>query len=111
MDNFKFPKHQTFEQKKFEKEKLWTPHVPFWVHFSVHSPSKPPRPLNYPCHVCGIMGHKLTNYPRFGEMQNMFKDKGGQTLESKPLIEVKAIIASINMVDVNVTIRNKTNEE
>jgi hypothetical protein len=24
--------------------------------------SKPSRLLNYPCHICGIMGHKLTNY-------------------------------------------------
>jgi hypothetical protein len=23
--------------------------------------SKPPRLLNYPCHICGIVGHKLTN--------------------------------------------------
>jgi hypothetical protein len=36
--------------------------------------SKPLKPLNYACHTCGILGHKLTNYPRFGKMQNMFKD-------------------------------------
>jgi hypothetical protein len=36
---------------------------------------KPLRPLNYPCRICGVVGHKLTNCPRFGEMQNMFKDK------------------------------------
>jgi hypothetical protein len=29
---------------------------------------KPPRPLNYPCHICGIVGHKLMNYPRFRKM-------------------------------------------
>jgi len=23
---------------------------------------KPSRPLNYPCHICGIVGHKLTNF-------------------------------------------------
>jgi hypothetical protein len=49
------------------------------------------------------MGHKLTNCPKFGEMQNMFKDKRGQTIESKPTIEVKDIISSVNMVDVNAT--------
>ncbi len=85
--------------------------MPFWVHLNVHSPSKPPRPLNYPCHICGIVGHKLTNCPRFGEMQNMFKDKRGQTLESKPIIEVKTITALVNMVDVNLTTHSKTNEE
>jgi len=50
------------------------------------------------------------NYPRFGEMQNMFKDKGGQTIESKPTIEVKVVTTSFNMVDVNVTTRSKTTE-
>jgi len=40
---------------------------------------KPPRLLNYPCHICGIVGHKLMNYPRFKKMQSMFKDKGGQS--------------------------------
>jgi hypothetical protein len=44
-------------------------------------------------------------------MQNMFKDKGGQTLESKLIIHVKAIIASVNMVDVNVTTHSKTSEK
>jgi hypothetical protein len=29
---------------------------------------KPLRPWNYPCHICGIMGHKLTNCSWFGEM-------------------------------------------
>jgi hypothetical protein len=49
---------------------------------------KPPRSPNYPCHIYQIMGDKLMNCLRFGEMQNMFKDKGGQTIESKPTIEV-----------------------
>jgi hypothetical protein len=40
---------------------------------------KPPTLLNYPYHICGIVGHKLINCPRFGEMQSMFKDKGGQS--------------------------------
>jgi len=30
--------------------------------------TKPPRPLNYPCHICGIVGHKLTKCPKFDEM-------------------------------------------
>jgi hypothetical protein len=57
------------------------------------------------------VGHKLTNSPRFGEMQNMFKEKGGQTIESNPTNEVKNVITLVNMVDVNVTIQNKTSED
>ncbi len=44
-------------------------------------------------------------------MQNMFKDKRGQTIEFKPIIEVKLVIASVNMVDVNVITQNKTSEK
>jgi uncharacterized membrane protein YbaN (DUF454 family) len=57
------------------------------------------------------MGDKLTNHPRFGEMENMFKDKGGQTIKSKPTIEVKLITISINMVDVNAVTWSKTSED
>jgi hypothetical protein len=38
----------------------------------------------------------------------MFKDKGGQTIESKLVAEIKVVIALVNMVDVNVTTWNKT---
>jgi hypothetical protein len=51
------------------------------------------------------------NCPRFGEMQNMWKDKGGQTIKSKPVDEIKVIISLVNMVDVNVTTHSKASEE
>jgi hypothetical protein len=51
------------------------------------------------------------NCPIFGEMQTMFKDKGSKTIKSKPTVEVKIITTLVNMVDVNVTIQNKTSEE
>jgi hypothetical protein len=42
----------------------------------------------------------------------MFKDKGGKIIENKPLVEVKIVSASINMVNVHVTTTcNKGNEE
>jgi hypothetical protein len=52
---------------------------------------KPSRPLNYPCHICGIIDHKLMNCPNFSKMQTMFKDKGGNTIKSK--LEVKIVDA------------------
>ncbi len=61
------------------------------------------RPLNYPCHIYGIVGHKLTNFFKFGEMQTMFKDKGGENIENKPIVEVKVANVLVNMVDVHVT--------
>jgi hypothetical protein len=47
------------------------------------------------------------NCPRFGEMQNMLKNNGGQTIKSKPVDEIKAITTLVNMVDVNVTTQSK----
>jgi hypothetical protein len=29
---------------------------------------KPIWPFNYPCHICGIEGHNLTNCSKFGKM-------------------------------------------
>ncbi len=40
----------------------------------------------------------------------MFKDKGGQTIESKLIVEIKVVITLVNMVDVNVTTWSKTSE-
>lgn len=44
---------------------------------------KPSRPLNYCCHTCGIVRHKLTNCSKFGKMQIMFKDKGGKIVKKQ----------------------------
>ncbi len=73
--------------------------------------NKPSRPLNYVCHVCGILGHKLTNFLKFSEMQTMYKDKGNKNTKNKPIGKVKVTNALVNMVDVHVTIRNKVIEK
>lgn len=49
--------------------------------------------------------------PRFGKMQDMFKDIGGRTIESKLIIETKVIITLVSMVDVNVTTWSNRNVE
>ncbi len=41
----------------------------------------------------------------------MFKDKGGKTVETKPINEIKVVNVLVNMVDVHVTIQSKANEE
>jgi hypothetical protein len=30
--------------------------------------SKPLKCMKYPCHICGIVGHRMVECPRFGEM-------------------------------------------
>jgi hypothetical protein len=49
------------------------------------------------------MGHKLAIFLKFGEMQTMFKDKGGENIENKLVAKVKVVNVSVNMVDVHVT--------
>jgi hypothetical protein len=44
-------------------------------------------------------------------MQTMFKDKGRKTIKNKPIAEVKVANASINMIDVYVTIQSMAIEE
>jgi hypothetical protein len=41
----------------------------------------------------------------------MFMDKGGKTTKSKATNEVKVVIASLNIVNVNVTTQSKTSEK
>jgi len=66
-------------------------------------PTKQLKPLTYPYHICGLNRHKLTTFPKFNEMQTMFKDKGNQNVEKKHVVDVKVTITFMNMVDVHVT--------
>jgi len=59
---------ETCRNKKKEEHTIITTETTIQI-------GKAPRPLNYVFHICGIVGHKLTNYLKFGEMQSMFKDK------------------------------------
>jgi hypothetical protein len=73
---------------------------------------KPPRPFNYPCHICGIVGDNQPTIPSLEKMQIVFKDKGGKFVESKLITEVKVTIALVNMVDVHfAATQNKAIEE
>jgi len=44
---------------------------------------RPSTPLKYPCHICGVIGHKLTYCPNFNGMCNMFKDEGVKSTRKK----------------------------
>ncbi len=36
---------------------------------------KPQKTSSYACHICGLNGHKMTDYPKFIKMQKMFHGK------------------------------------
>jgi hypothetical protein len=36
---------------------------------------KPQKTSSYACHIYGLNGHKMTDYPEFTKMQKMFREK------------------------------------
>jgi hypothetical protein len=72
---------------------------------------KPPKTSSYACHISGLNGHKMTDYPKFTEMQKMFHGKFMTIGEVQPIVEIKPITPYVNVVDVNVTTKSKAIEE
>ncbi len=66
---------------------------------------------SYACHIFGLNGHKMTICPRFAKMQKMFQGKFASTSNKKMMANVKIIITQVNVVDVNVDIRNNITKE
>ncbi len=67
---------------------------------------------SYACHICGLNGHKMTNYPKFIEMQKMFHGKSIIVVEVQPIVEIQKITIDLNVVDVNViTTSSKSTKE
>ncbi len=56
-------------------------------------------------------GPQINKLSEICKMQTIFKDKGGKTTKNKPIGKVKVTNASINMVDVHVTVQSKVIEE
>jgi UDP-N-acetylglucosamine:LPS N-acetylglucosamine transferase len=54
------------------RKKDWTTMV---VTKATKSNKKPQKISLYTCHICGLNGHKMTNYPKFTKMKKMFHGK------------------------------------
>ncbi len=72
---------------------------------------KPQKTSSYACHICGLNGHKMTNYHKFVEMQKMFHGKSMVIIEVQPIVKTQTIIKNVNVVDVNATTRSKITKE
>jgi len=73
---------------------------------------KSQKTSSYACHICGLNGHKMIGYPKFiDEMQKMFQGKFVIIIKVQPIVVTQTITIDVNVVDVNVTTRNKANEE
>jgi hypothetical protein len=68
--------------------------------------------VRYSYHICGGIGHKIIDCPKYNDMQNMFKNKGVKPTDKQVVIEPKVSNPSVHMVDVNMAItRNKVIEK
>ncbi len=72
---------------------------------------KPLVTSSYACHICGLNGHKMTDCPKFIEMQKMFQGKLMAVVEIQPITKTQTITINVNVVDVNATTRSKAIEE
>ncbi len=72
---------------------------------------KPHKTFSYACHIYGLNGHKMTNCPKFVEMQKMFFGKFVVVVEVEFIVETQTSTTYVNVVDVNVTTRSKVTEE
>ncbi len=70
------------------------------------------RPLKYSCHICGDTKHKIIDYPKQSDMQNMLKNKGVKIAEKSFMVEPKVANPSIHIMDVSMAItKNKVTKE
>ncbi len=69
---------------------------------------KTQKTSSYACHIYGLNGHKMTNRPKFVEMQKMFHGKSVIVAKVQLVAKTQTVIADVNVVDVNVTTRSKT---
>ncbi len=72
---------------------------------------KPQKTYSYACHIYGLNGRKMINYPKFIEMQKMLNGKSMTVVEVQLAIETQTVTTNVNVVDVNVMTRNKAIEE
>ncbi len=70
------------------------------------------RPIKYSYHIYGDIGHKIIDYPKYNDMQNMFKNKGVKTINKQVVVKPKVTNPSVHIVDANMAItRSKVTEE
>jgi hypothetical protein len=70
------------------------------------------KPMKYSYHICGDTGHKIIDYPKYNDMQNMFKNKGVKTTYKQFMVQPKVANPLVHIMDVNMGItRCKVTEE
>jgi hypothetical protein len=60
--------------------------------------------MRYSYHISGDIKHKIKDYPKYNDMQNMFKNKRMKPTKKQVVVEPKVSNPLIHMVDVNMAI-------
>ncbi len=68
--------------------------------------------MRYSYHICGEIGHKIIDCPKYNDMQNMFVNKRLKTTKKPSMVEPKVANPLIHVMDVNMAItKSKVIEE
>ncbi len=68
--------------------------------------------MRYSHPICGDVGHKIIDCPKYNDMQNMFKNKGMKATKKQDVVKPKVSNPLVHMVDVNMAItKSKVIEE
>ncbi len=64
------------------------------------------QPSWFKLFFCGLNGHKMTNYPKFAKMHEMFQGENASNSNGKVVVDVKIITTQVNIVDINVATKS-----
>jgi len=53
--------------------------------------------VRYSYHICGDIGHKNIDCPKYNDMQIMFKNKGVKTIDKQVVVEPKVTIPLVTI--------------
>ncbi len=82
------------------------------VAIEVTQPNQKPQMTSlYAYHIYGLNGHKMTNSPKFVEMQKMLHGKFVIVAEVQLVAKTQAVTTYVNVVDVNVITKSKVTKE
>jgi hypothetical protein len=60
--------------------------------------------VKYSYHICGEIGHKIIDFPKYNDMHNLFKNKGVKTTKKPSMVEPKVANPLVHIMDVDMAI-------
>ncbi len=60
--------------------------------------------MKYSYHICGEIGHKIIDFPKYNDMHNLFKNIGVKTIKKPSTVEPKVVNPLVHIMDVDMAI-------